>query len=59
MLCYDWKVLVMYILPKAGAEDRPSLYKTTAQLQERLSRLPEHWSTYVDVANIDENSEII
>ena len=49
----------MYILPKAGAEDCPSLYKTTAQLQERLSRLPEHWSTYVDVANIDENSEII
>ena len=44
---------------KSGRKDRPSLYKKVSELQKRISRLPEHWSTYVDVANIDENSEKI
>ena len=57
MLQVDWRVLVSYILPLIGSTDKPSSYKTTAALQERLSRLPEHWSTYVHVPNIDQNSE--
>ena len=57
MLQIDWMVLVSYILPLIGSTDKPSSYKTTAALQERLSRLPEHWSTYVHVPNIDQNSE--
>ena len=57
MLQVDWKVLVSYILPLIGSTDKPSSYKTTAALQERLSRLPEHWSTYVHVPNIDQISE--
>ena len=57
MLQVDWRVLVTYILPLIGSTDKPSSYKTTAALQERLSRLPEHWSTYVHVPNIDQNSD--
>ena len=40
MLQVDWRVLVGYILPLIGSTDKPSSYKTTAALQERLSRLP-------------------
>ena len=59
MLCKDWMFLILYILPKVGAEDCPSSYKTKGQLHERQSRLPEHWSTYIDVPNSDANSEKI
>ena len=58
MLQVDWKNLVMYILPKIGATDAPSSScKTIASMQDRLSKLPEHWSTYVEMTNTAQNLE--
>jgi len=57
MLNTDWKALVMYILPVSVSKDPQSSYTTTIAIQERLSTLPQHWSTYVKVPNLDQNSE--
>ena len=47
----------MYILLLSGSKDPPSSYTTTGAIQERLSRLPQHWTTYVKVPNSNQNSE--
>ena len=48
----DLKAIIACVLPLSGSDDKPSYFTTKPKINERLEKLPQHWSKYFET-NLD------
>ena len=48
----DLKAIIACVLPLLGSDDKPSYFTTKPKINERLEKLPQHWSKYFGM-NLD------